>query len=247
MANYKEGYFVIPVGSSDVTVKVKDKFGNIRHSINPLQVTVMFVKVNTINVRTKSSDSVILLDFDNNQNAKIGLVELRTEMDKILNRVNKIEKEKENTFEQLQSGVDFTSLYQSGTVSATASDVKIEDRLTNFISQLRNDFLGLKNQEKIKVTLNPQNTFDESLNSYSDILDYVFTNDSDGTVDVYINGVYLFLGNTLNDIAIMSKDNGVTALDRIESGCKLYINTQLLGYNITPDDTISITYISKLV
>jgi hypothetical protein len=247
MANYKEGFFVIPVGELDVTVKVKDKYGNIRHSINPLQVTVMFVKMNTINIRTKSSDNLILIDFDNEKAAKIGLIELRTEMDKIINRVNKVSKDKDDKFTQLESGVDFASLYQSGTVSATSSTpVKIEDRLTAFITQLRNDFQSLKNQEKITLTLNPINEFLESNNQHIDVLNYAFNGESDGSIDVYINSVYLSVGNSSTDIAFLSNDSGVTKSDKIENGSRLYINPFLLGYDLNENDSITITFLTKL-
>jgi RNA recognition motif-containing protein len=104
MSNYKLGYFIVPTDENSTGVKIKDKFGSIRYSINPQMVTVMFVKVNVINVRTKSSNNSILIDFATNSEAKLALVELRLEMDKIKNRIIK---ETEKVDSRSRSWYDF--------------------------------------------------------------------------------------------------------------------------------------------
>ena len=73
MANFKSGFFVIPVDETDISVRIRDKCGSVRYSINPIVVTVMFVKVNVINIGTKSANEPILIDFSTNDEAKRGL------------------------------------------------------------------------------------------------------------------------------------------------------------------------------
>lgn len=247
MANYKQGYFVMPVVETDKSVRIKDKFGNIRVSIDPLLVTIMFVKLNVINVRVSSSSNVILMDFASVDEAKKALVELRTEMDKILHRVTKTAVAETTLINQLSTGSDYMSIYETGTASATASNMTMDQRLTQFITKLSSDFSNLKNQETISISLNVSQFYSEDLNEYIDILDVDFLIPSDGKVNIFINGVYLMLGGTNEDVAYMSMDGGVTCQDYITNGCRLYINPFLLGYDLDTYDVITISYLDKLV
>jgi hypothetical protein len=81
MANFVQGNFVIPVTPEDTQVYIKDKFGRIRFSIAPHQVTATFVKNNLIHVKTLGTDNVILIDFGNVEEAKRALPELQFQLD----------------------------------------------------------------------------------------------------------------------------------------------------------------------
>lgn len=81
MANFVQGNFVVPVTPEDTQVYVKDKFGRIRFTIAPHQVTATFVKNNLIHVKTVGTDNVILIDFGNVEEAKKALPELQTQLD----------------------------------------------------------------------------------------------------------------------------------------------------------------------
>jgi len=247
MANYKQGYFVIPVAETDNSVKIKDKFGNIRISIDPLLVTIMFVKINVINVRVSSSSNVILIDFSSSDEAKKALVELRIEMDKILHRVTMTAIAETTLINQLSTGSDYMSIYETGTASATASNLTMDQRLTQFITKLSSDFSNLKNQETISISLNVTQFYSEDLNEHIDILDTDFIIPSDGKVNIFINGVFLMLGSANNDVAFMSIDSGITCQDYITNGCRLYINPFLLGYELDTYDIITISYLDKLI
>jgi hypothetical protein len=81
MANFVQGNFVVPVTPEDTQVFIKDKFGRIRFTIAPYQVTATFVKNNLIHVKSLGSDNVILIDFGNVEEAKRALPELQIQLD----------------------------------------------------------------------------------------------------------------------------------------------------------------------
>lgn len=81
MANFVQGNFVIPVTPEDSQVYIKDKFGRIRFTIAPHQVTATFVKNNLIHVKTLGTDNVILIDFSTVEEAKRALPELQFQLD----------------------------------------------------------------------------------------------------------------------------------------------------------------------
>ena len=242
MSNYKLGYFIVPTDDMSMVVKIKDKFGSIRYSVNPQMVTMMFVKVNVINVRTKSSNNSILVDFATNGEAKLALVELRTEMDKIKNRFIREEVQQEALIQQLDTGVDFLSIYQGSTQSTTGTQSTMTERITQLVTKLSNDFNTLKDQENIQISLNPIDDFDESVDDHIDILDYEFTYKSDGCPNIYINGVHLFLGTSSESIAYIS--DGQNIFNTIEENTRLYINPYLLDYPIETTDVITIHYLT---
>jgi hypothetical protein len=81
MANFIQGNFVNPVAPGDTQVQIKDRFGRIRYTIAPHNVTAVFFKNNLIHVKTLGTDSVILIDFDNFEFAKKALFELQSQID----------------------------------------------------------------------------------------------------------------------------------------------------------------------
>lgn len=81
MANFVQGSFVVPVTPEDSQVFIKDKFGRIRFTIAPHQVTATFVKNNLIHVKSLGTDNVILIDFGNVDEAKRALPELQSQLD----------------------------------------------------------------------------------------------------------------------------------------------------------------------
>lgn len=245
MANFKSGFFVIPVQETDISVKIRDNFGSIRYSINPTSITVMYVKVNTICIGTKISTSPIILDFKSNDDAKIGLVELRIEIDKILNRVKTEEVKKEESLKQLDTGVDFLSIYETGTTqSATGSTTNrtIEERITDLVSKLSDDFSSLKEQKNIQISVNPIGNWNTTVNQHIDILGITFSEKSDGIPNVYINGVHLTVGTNSTSIAYILDDVNIS--DTISPGSVLMINPHLLDYEIEETDLITIHYLT---
>lgn len=245
MANFKSGYFVIPVDDNDNSVRIRDKFGSVRFSINPLVVTVMFVKVNVINIGTKSASEPILIDFVSNGDAKKGLVELRIEMDKIKNRVRTEEVKKEESLKQLETGVDFLSIYEGVTQSGSTSSVtnkKIDERITDLVSKLSDDFSSLKEQKNIQISLNPIGSWNTDVNQHIDIIGITFSEKSDGIPNVYINGVHLTIGTSSESIAYLS--DGESISNTISVGSKIYINPNLLDYEIDQTDVITIHYLT---
>lgn len=252
MANYKKGYFVIPVSPEDLVVKIKDKFGDIRYSINPLNVSILYVSNNLINVKT--GNNLIKLDFSNNDEAKIAITELQRQIDIIKGRVTKETIKKEDLIEQLDTtGMDFTSIYESGGTASggTASGSNfLENRISQLVQTIKRDIFDLKNNASDFVKLNMNPDPDASLSREfaevpRDILKYEFTDESEGMVNIYINGLYLEIGNSISDICHFSVDNCVTCENCIRPGSVFYINTSLLGYELDPSDVITITYLRK--
>lgn len=247
MANYKTGYFVIPVNENDRVVKIRDKFGDLRFSINPVNITILYVDGVNINIKSKSSNNKIVIDFATPSEAKIGLTELQTQIDIIKNRIVKEEDYKETLINQLDTdGVDFVTIYKTSKdggdiVSPTASF--LEQRITGLVKSISNDIVKVSNVENLKLKLSPVSFFSEDTNTHFDILNYVFTVDSSSKVDVYINGIYIEIGKNPTDIAYFSK-NGVKS-DQVFNGSRLYMNPYLLGYDIEKTDIISITYLKK--
>lgn len=245
MANFKSGLFVIPVDDNDNSIKIRDKFGSVRFSINPLVVTVMYVKVNVINIGTKSSTEPILIDFVSNDDAKRGLVELRIEMDKIKNRVRTEEVKKEESLKQLDTGVDFLSIYEGATQSGSTSSITnktIDERIADLVSKLSDDFSSLKEQKNIQISLNPNGSWNINVNQHVDILGITFSEKSDGIPNVYINGVHLTIGTSSESIAYLS--DGESISNTISVGSILYLNPYLLDYEIDQTDVITIHYLT---
>lgn len=245
MANFKSGFFVIPVDETDISVRIRDKFGSVRFSINPLVVTVMYVKVNVIIIGTKSSTEPMIIDFISNNDAKKGLVELRIEMDKIRNRVRNEEIKKEESLKQLDTGVDFLSIYEGATQSGSTSSVTnktIDERITDLVSKLSDDFTSLKEQKNIQISVNPIGNWNTNINQHVDIIGITFSEKSDGIPNVYINGVHLTIGTSSESIAYLS--DGETMSDTITIGSILYLNPYLLDYEIDQNDVITIHYLT---
>ena len=251
MANYKKGYFVIPVSPEDLVVKIKDKFGDIRYSINPMNVSILYVSNNLINVKT--GNNLIKLDFANNDEAKIAITELQRQIDIIKGRVTKEVAKKEELIEQLDTtGMDFTSIYESGATASggTASSNLLESRISQLVQTIKKDIYDLKNNASDFVKLNMNPDLDASFSrefaeAPRDILKYVFTDESEGMVNVYINGLYLEIGNSISDICHFSADECITCENCIRPGSVFYINTSLLGYELDSSDVITITYLRK--
>ena len=251
MANYKKGYFVIPVSPEDLVVKIKDKFGDIRYSINPMNVSILYVSNNLINVKT--GNNLIKLDFANNDEAKIAITELQRQIDIIKGRVTKEVAKKEELINQLDTaGMDFTSIYESGATASggTASNNVLESRISQLVQTIKKDIYDLKNNASDFVKLNMNPDLDASFSrefaeAPRDILRYEFADESEGMVNVYINGLYLEIGNSISDICHFSADECITCENCIRPGSVFYINTSLLGYELDSSDVITITYLRK--
>jgi hypothetical protein len=117
------------------------------------------------------------------------------------------------------------------------------DRITQLVSKISDDFNFLKNQENIQISLNPIDDFDESIDDHVDVLDYEFVDKSDGIPNIYINGVYLFLGTSSESIAYISDGNNI--YNTIEPNTRLYINPYLLDYPIETTDVITLHYMKN--
>jgi hypothetical protein len=166
-------------------------------------------------------------------------------MDKIKNRINSQEVKREESIKQLETGVDFLSIYETGsTQSGTSSTANrtIEERITDFVSKLSDDFTSLKEQKNVQISLNPISNWGIDVNEHIDILGFTFSEKSDGVPNVYINGVHLTVGTNSNSISYLS--DGETISNTIEIGYKIWINPHLLDYEIDQTDVITIHYLT---
>lgn len=105
-----------------------------------------------------------------------------------------------------------------------------------------------KTQIKVNESFNPTSIFSQEINEPKDILNTDFNSQSLGMISVYINGVGITIGDSI-DSTIFFSDINLTDITRSftkqNNGYRLFINPYLLGYDIDPTDTISIEYIKE--
>lgn len=157
----------------------------------------------------------------------------------------------------ISSGTDFLQLYSDtksgGLSSATSSSDDIDTRLKGFINNISQDIYNLNNKTQVRVnqSFNPISLFSQDINEPKDVLDISFDFQNLGTINVYINGVGITIGDSINSIIFFSDEKltnitkSLTKRNRSLSGYRLFINPYLLGYDIEPSDIISIEYLKE--
>lgn len=263
MSNYKLENFVREAKSTDNLVTIYKSNDLAAFTINPLSVIRTLVQNNIVKITT-NKDVYINLDFTDNNEARLALVELQRQFDIIRKRATEKAVKQEKAVEQVSSATDFNQIYDdftlgltqsggtsSGTSSATASN--IDNRIINFVRNVGQDILSInkqlselttKKQERIVEKYKPITKFIEN-NYPQDIIGITFEKESEGPASLTINGIGLYLGDSTQSTAFLSNDNLQTATSSVTKGSVLYINTSLLGYEIDTNDVIGIEYISK--
>lgn len=265
MSNYKLENFVREAKSTDNLVTIYKSNDLPAYTVNPLSVIRTLVQNNIVKITT-NKDVYINLDFSDNAEARLALVELQRQFDIIRKRYTEKAVKQEKAVDQVSSATDFNQIYDdftlgltqsggtsSGTSSATASN--IDNRIINFVRNVGQDILNIntqlsqltsKKQERVVEKYNPIGNFIED-NYPQNIIGITFGKESEGPASLTINGVGLHLGNSTQSIAFLSNDNLQTATSSVIEGSVLYINTSLLGYEIDTNDVIGIEYISRTI
>lgn len=79
---YSIDNFIVPISSDDRVLNIRDISGSIRYTLSPFSVTSVFISDNNIiKIKTKGTDILINLDFDNNLYAKTALKNLQSGLD----------------------------------------------------------------------------------------------------------------------------------------------------------------------
>lgn len=260
--SYSLDRFIKPLIETDKIVNIYNNLNKPTYTINPVSVSRVYASGNLLKINLTKNNTVIILDFSDNSEAKQALLRLQSQFNLIKNRLMSEDKAKEIAISQVQDSLDLSSLYQSvvtggtfsgptysggsGTASGTASGVSsntIEQRLFSFVQKIGNDVatINSKNIKKIISSYSPIDNFEEDLNSHNDVIGVEFDFDSQGNVNIYINSVLLLPGEELDSIAYFGKDNDLKS--NIFKGSRLYINPSLLGYSLETSDVISIEYL----
>lgn len=178
---------------------------------------------------------------------------------KLITFVQTLSQDITNINNNVSSGTDFIQLYsnaKSGNVGLTASSTEdLDSRLSKFINSISQDIYNLNNKTQVKVNefFNPISLFSQDIDEPKDVLDVVFDFQSLGMVNVYINGVGITVGDSMDSTIFFSDENLVDITksfnkkNRSLSGYRLFINPYLLGYDIDPTDVISIEYIKEVI
>ncbi len=154
MSKYKLENFVRTAKPTDNLVTIYNSDGDPAYTINPLSITRNLVQNNLIKLTT-NKNILINLDFSDNREARLSLVELQKQFDIIKGRITKEAEEKTKAVEIVQIGTDFTQLYdqmvsgtqsgtqsggtQSGNQSGTQSGTTIDARIINLVWNISQD------------------------------------------------------------------------------------------------------------
>jgi hypothetical protein len=134
----------------------------------------------------------------------------------------------------------------AGTGGTSSSEKKtIDNSLQKLVSIISEDIKAIDNKKKITIKLNPNGYYDDNVNRHLKVVDYKFTHESEGAIDLFINGLMLNIDKSESSIAYFSRDNQMID-DFISESSNLYINPYLLGYYLDQSDTITIRYTTAL-
>ena len=153
MSNYKLESFVRTAKPTDNLVTIYDIKGIPAFTVNPLSITRTLVQNNLVKLTT-NKNILINLDFTNNGEARLALVELQKQFDIIKGRVIEQKVAQEKAVEQVQTGIDFTQIYDNfisgGTDGGTQSGGtqsggtnSIESRIVNLIKNIGQDITNI--------------------------------------------------------------------------------------------------------
>jgi len=256
--NYSLDKFLRPLIETDKIVTVFNNLNKPAYTINPISVSRIYVSSNLLKINLTKNNSVIILDFSDNSEAKQALQRLQSQFNIIKNKLITVEKEKETAISQVQDSVDFSEVYETilsgGTFSGTASSgtasfgtaSNLESRLYSLIQKIGSDVINIKAKKIAKITdsFSPIEYFNEQIDIHQDVLGFQFDFDSLGDVTIYINSMLLLPGD--NDDSISYFSDGQTKKNQIFTNSRLFINLNLLGYSIEPTDYISIEYLKQV-
>ena len=153
MSNYKLESFVRTAKPTDNLVTIYDIKGIPAFTVNPLSITRTLVQNNLVKLTT-NKNILINLDFTDNGEARLALVELQKQFDIIKGRVIEQTVAQEKAVEQVQTGIDFTQIYDNfisgGTDGGTQSGGtqsggtnSIESRIVNLIKNIGQDITNI--------------------------------------------------------------------------------------------------------
>ena len=159
MSNYKLKSFVRTAKPTDNLVTIYDIKGIPAFTVNPLSITRTLVQNNLVKLTT-NKNILINLDFTDNGEARLALVELQKQFDIIKVRVIEQTVAQEKAVEQVQTGIDFTQIYdnfisggtqsggtqsggtQSGGTQSGGTN-SIESRIVNLIKNIGQDITNI--------------------------------------------------------------------------------------------------------
>lgn len=171
MSTYKLETFVREAKPTDNLVTIYDNKGLPTYTVNPLSITRILVQKNFVKLTT-NKNVLINLDFVDDREAKLALVELQKQFDIIKRRIMSEADAKAKAVEIVQTGTDFTQLYdeiissgtqsggtqsggtQSGGTQSGVTQNTIESRIINLVRNISQD-INVINQSVNKIDTGP--------------------------------------------------------------------------------------------
>ena len=166
MSTYKLETFVREAKPTDNLVTIYDNKGLPTYTVNPLSITRVLVQKNFVKLTT-NKNVLINLDFVDDREARLALVELQKQFDIIKRRIMSEADAKAKAVEIVQSGTDFTQLYdeiissgtqsggtQSGGTQSGVTQNTIESRIINLVRNISQD-INVINQNVNKIDTGP--------------------------------------------------------------------------------------------
>jgi hypothetical protein len=188
MSNYSLNKFVREAKPTDNLVTIYDNNGLPAYTVNPLSMNKVLVQKNLV-VLTTNKNIVINLDFVDNNEARLALVEIQRQFDIIKRRISSQAEAKAKAIEIVQTGTNFTQVFNqivygtqsSGTQSGTQSlpnQGTIESRIVDLVKIISQNINNL--QQNIGVDYGPDfiNMYESKKNEYDTILATYSTADS---------------------------------------------------------------------
>ena len=156
MSTYKLETFVREAKPTDNLVTIYDNKGLPTYTVNPLSITRILVQKNFVKLTT-NKNVLINLDFVDDREARLALVELQKQFDIIKRRIISQADAKAQAVEIVQTGTDFTQLYDeiiSGGTQSGGTQNTIESRIINLVRNISQD-INVINQNVNKIDTGP--------------------------------------------------------------------------------------------
>ena len=136
--SYSYDKFLRPITESDKIIKILDDTNDIKYTIDPFAITNTAAINNLLRISLKSL-KVILINFSTSNEAKIALIRLQEQIDKLLQKVpNLIDKNIQNYIinqvEKITKGVTGSADRYFAT-SSTTFEIPILDQVINLTTQ----------------------------------------------------------------------------------------------------------------
>jgi hypothetical protein len=159
MSTYKLETFVREAKPTDNLVTIYDNKGLPIYTVNPLSITRILVQKKFVKLTT-NKNVLINLDFVDDGEAKLALVELQRQFDIIKRRIASEADAQAQAVEIVQTGTNFTQLYDEiisgGTQSGGTQSLgnTIEDRIINLVKNISQD-INVINQSVNNIDIGP--------------------------------------------------------------------------------------------